>query len=46
LSIFKRLYNSFQIFRKNLEDPILSCLVSILKIHKKEQDLCLNYENY
>ena len=36
LQTFKRLYNSFPIFRKNLEDPLISCFVSILKNYKRE----------
>jgi len=39
LQIFKRLYNSFPIFRRNLEDPIISCLSSISKLHKKDKDM-------
>ena len=38
LQIFKRLYNSFPIFRKNLEDPIVSCLSSIVRHYKKTKD--------
>ena len=29
LTIFKRLYNSFPVFRKNLEDPIIMVLINI-----------------
>ncbi len=29
LFIFKRLYNSFPLFRKNLEDPIIMVLINI-----------------
>jgi hypothetical protein len=36
LQTFKRLYNSFPIFRKNLEDPLISCFISILKNYKRE----------
>lgn len=38
LIIFKRLYNSFTIFRKNLEDPIIMVLINIA--HKNyEQEI-------
>jgi hypothetical protein len=39
LLLFTRLFNSFPAFRKNLEDPILSCLVNSLKIFKRERDI-------
>ena len=29
LAVFKRLYNSFPVFRKNLEDPIIMVLINI-----------------
>jgi hypothetical protein len=29
LTVFKRLYNSFPVFRKNLEDPIIMVLINI-----------------
>jgi hypothetical protein len=29
LTIFRRLYNSFPVFRKNLEDPIIMVLINI-----------------
>ena len=34
LQIFRRLYNSFPSFRKNIEDPLISCLFNVLKILK------------
>jgi hypothetical protein len=42
LQTFKRLYNSFPIFRKNLEDPLISCFVGILKNYKREQQIAIN----
>lgn len=36
LQIFRRLYNSFPNFRKNLEDPIISCLYNVIKLFKAE----------
>lgn len=42
LLTFKKLYNSFPIFRKNLEDPLISCFVGILKIYKREQQIAVN----
>ena len=38
LSVFKRLYNSFPLFRKNLEDPIVSVLVAAAKIFDRERE--------
>ena len=38
LQIFRRLYNSFPSFRKNIEDPLISCLFNVLKILKNEID--------
>lgn len=39
LLTFKRMYNSFPVFRKNLEDPCIACFISILKNYKREQQL-------
>ena len=39
LSVFKRLYNTFPVFRKNLEDPIIMVLINIQHKHSELQTL-------
>eukprot|EP00347_Sterkiella_histriomuscorum_P002082 403369545 len=44
LTVFKRLYNTFSIFRKNLEDPIIMVLINIQYKHIELQQL-KSYQN-
>jgi hypothetical protein len=45
LQLFKRLYNIFPSFRKNLEDPILSCLFNTLRQFKKNKNIVMKHLN-
>jgi hypothetical protein len=46
LRVFKRLYGCFQIFRKNLEDPIIMVLINIQhKFNESEKDKATGSRN-